>query len=107
MVGKSARLLAPIALVSVALGVYLIVHSSLATHTTPTAAPSSTAVVDHHHDGRHTPPEPTFYLVRPGDTLSAIAAKTGVPLSQLTALNPSVSSPPYSLQAGQRLRLRR
>ena len=48
---------------------------------------------------------PRFYTVRPGDTLSEIAARTGVALSTLQALNPSVS--PDSLQPGQRLRLRR
>lgn len=106
MVRKSARFLAPIALVSVALGVYLIVHSSLATHTTTVASPSSTAVVNNHRGHGRARPRPTFYIVKSGDTLSGIAAQTGVPLSRLTALNPSVASPPYSLQTGQRLRLR-
>ena len=51
--------------------------------------------------------DPTFYVVKPGDTLSTIAAKTGVSMTSLTALNPSLASSPNSLQTGQRLRLRR
>ena len=49
---------------------------------------------------------PTFYVVKPGDTLSAIASKTGVSLATLEALNRSLG-PTFALQTGQRLRLRR
>jgi LysM repeat protein len=44
------------------------------------------------------------YTVQAGDTLSGIAAKTGVPLSKLQSLNPGVN--PSTLQAGQQLKLR-
>jgi LysM repeat protein len=107
MVAKSARFLAPIALAAVGVGIYLIVHSTLATHrATITQSSSRTTTATGRRDAR-AKPKPKFYVVKPGDTLSSIAAKTGVQLSQLTSLNPSVSAPPYSLQAGQRLRLRR
>jgi LysM repeat protein len=106
MLGKSARFLAPIALIAVAVGVYLIVHSTIVKPTV-TARPSSTTVVSTPRSPRHPRHEPTFYVVKPGDTLSAIASKTGVPLTTLTTLTPSVSTPPYSLQSGQRLRLKR
>ncbi|MCL6595335.1 MAG: LysM peptidoglycan-binding domain-containing protein [Firmicutes bacterium] len=43
------------------------------------------------------------YVVRPGDTLSGIAQRTGVPLSRLYALNGL--GPDSVLQIGQRLRL--
>lgn len=105
MVRKNARFLAPIALASVAVGVYLIVHSSLAEQRATTG--HTTASIVH---GARLPSrrgQARFYVVKSGDTLSAIAARTGVPLTRLTALNPAVSAPPYSLQAGQRLRLRR
>jgi len=49
--------------------------------------------------------KPAFYVVRAGDSLSVISARTGVPLPTLESLNPGVSS--NSLQVGQRLRLRR
>lgn len=107
MVRLLARLLALLALVAVAAGVYVIVHTTvLKPHsTTVTRSDTATRTTGRHH---HKPkPRPRFYVVKQGDTLSSIAAKTGVGLSRLTALNPSVSTPPYSLQTGQRLRLRR
>jgi LysM repeat protein len=45
-----------------------------------------------------------FYTVGSGDTFGSISAKTGVPVSQLEALNPGVSS--NSLQVGQKLRVK-
>jgi LysM repeat protein len=99
-------LLALLALVAVAAGVYVIVHTTVLKPTsTVTRSDTATRTTGRHH---HTPkPRPRFYVVKQGDTLSSIAAKTGVALSRLTVLNPSVSTPPYSLQTGQRLRLRR
>ncbi|MCU0313470.1 MAG: LysM domain-containing protein [Solirubrobacteraceae bacterium] len=45
------------------------------------------------------------YVVRSGDTLSAISIETGVPVSRLQALNPDLDV--QALQPGQRLTLRR
>ena len=45
-----------------------------------------------------------FYTVKAGDSLSKVAAKTGVPVGQIEALNPTVD--PNVLHLGQRLRLR-
>lgn len=106
MVRIAARLLAPIAIVAVAATIYLIVHSSLVKHHTTTTQ-TSTTVQQTGRRGAHRRARPKFYIVKSGDTLSAIADKTGVSLSTLTNLNPSVSTPPYNLQTGQRLRLRR
>lgn len=47
--------------------------------------------------------EPT-YTVQTGDTLTAIAQKTGVPVAEILALNPEVD--PQILIAGQTLKLR-
>jgi LysM repeat protein len=44
------------------------------------------------------------YVVRAGDTLGAIAARTGVSLDKLIALNPKVS--PTALFIGEKLNLR-
>lgn len=102
MVGKSARYFAPIALVAVAVTVYVIVHSGLNSHKA-TASQTSTAVggtgIRHAARGRK------FYVVKSGDTLSAISAKTHVSIYRISSLNPGLS--PNSLQTGQRLRLRR
>jgi len=105
MVRILARLLAPLALAAVAVGVYLIVHTTLVKH-----HPAVTNTTLTTTGGRHrikVRVRARFYVVKQGDTLSLIAQKTGVPLGRLTSLNPSVSAPPYSLQTGQRLRLRR
>jgi LysM repeat protein len=106
MVRLLARLLAPLALAAVAVGVYLIVHPALQkNHSTVSRSGTTVQTTGTRH--RSHKPGPKFYLVKSGDTLSSIAQRTGVALGRLTALNPSVSTPPYSLQTGQRLRLRR
>ena len=98
----AARLLALIALAAVAAGVYLIVHSGLSHHApTPQRSTLSPAVTSSRHHHR----APRFYVVRSGDTLSAISIRTNVAIFRLTQLNPGLS--PNSLQTDQRLRLRR
>lgn len=106
MVGRSARFLAPVALAAVTVGVYLIVHSTLAHHSQPAGHPNA-VIVNGRRQARHTRRGPKFYVVKPGDTLSAIAAKTGVSMTSLSSLNPVLVASPNSLQTGQRLRLRR
>ena len=98
---KWARWLAPIALVAVAAGTYVVVHSDLADH----SATATQSPVVHSRRKAHGKPKPMFYVVRSGDSLSAIAVKTGVSQATLQALNPTLS--PNRLQTGQRLRLRR
>ena len=108
MVGKAGRILAPAALVAVTVGVYLLVHSAFAHHTMTTS--STTATIANNRGGHPSSPKHRphrFYVVRPGDTLSEIADRTGVPVADITALNPSLANAPNSLQPGQRLRLRR
>lgn len=98
--------MAPVALAAVAVGVYLIVHGNVST-TQPQASQTTRSVIKRTKDPRRTATDkPAFYTVRSGDTLSEIASRTHVALQQLIALNPSLT-PPYSLQTGQRLRLRR
>jgi LysM repeat protein len=100
---KWARWLAPIALVAVAAGTYTVVHSELDKQHSTTASQSSVKAPNRHR--AHRKAKPTFYVVRSGDSLSAIAVKTGVSQAALEELNPTLS--PNSLQTGQRLRLRR
>jgi hypothetical protein len=79
------------------------VHSVLSTHHPP--ANQSTTLLTPEHRAPRRVRHAKFYVVRPGDTLSAISVKTHVSISRLLSLNPLVS--PNSLQTGQRLRLRR
>jgi LysM repeat protein len=48
--------------------------------------------------------ERRVYVVKSGDTLATIAARTGVPIEELQALNPELD--PRSLVTGQRIKLR-
>jgi len=102
-----ARLMAPLAIAVVAVGIYLVVHDNLAKHH---SAPAHVAGGSHrHHHAHHhhsRRARPRYYVVKSGDTLSSIASHTGVSLARLEALNHSLH-PPYDLQSGQRLRLRR
>ena len=45
-----------------------------------------------------------YYRVGPGDTLTAVAAKTGVPVARMLHLNPKLQ--PTALFIGERIRLR-
>lgn len=98
---KWVRYLAPIALVAVATGTYVVIHSGLQ------SKPSTVTQVQtaSRGSGPRRRRLAKYYRVRGGDSLSGIAVKTGIPLATLEALNPRV--PPDALQNGQRLRLRR
>jgi LysM repeat protein len=106
MVGwrNPARYLAPLALAAVAATTYVIVHKAV-THK-HAAAPALVQTTSSHTvtGGHHAATKAKFYVVRPDDTLSKIAARTGVALSTLEALNPNVN--PDALHPAQRLRLR-
>jgi LysM repeat protein len=111
MAGRSlARLLAPLALVTFVVALYVVVTASNrdgpSTQATETRSTDSSAPGDgsgSNGKARRTRGRRT-YTVKPGDTPSTIAEKTGVPLSQIQRLNPDLD--PQTLQAGTRLRLR-
>jgi LysM repeat protein len=102
-----ARLLAPAALVLVTVVFLLIILNSggggggnssgsgPATHQSRGSSGQSTA-----------PPgsKKRSYTVRAGDTLGAIATKTGVPVDKLLQLNPQLD--PQALVSGQKIKLR-
>ena len=99
-----ARYVAPIALVASIAVTYLVVHDSLKSkHTTTTHH----QVVLPTHPRHTTKPahKATVYVVKSGDSLSGISAKTGVSVATLEALNPGVD--PNALQTGQKLTLRK
>ena len=102
MVGRNpVRYLAPIVLVATVIGAALIISN----HTSSSNSTSPGHVLNHQPLPRGKYAKATFYTVQPGDNLTAIAAKTGIPILTLEQLNPSLD--PNSLQTGHRLRLRR
>jgi LysM repeat protein len=102
-----ARWLAPLALVAVIFAIYSVVNESLLSKDsagTTSARQASTAsggktAQRSQRRRRHR----RTYRVKPGDTLSSIAVKTGVSLARIQQLNPKIDS--QSLQTGQRVKL--
>jgi LysM repeat protein len=93
-----ARITAPLALLAVSVGIAVVIASSGSGTPAParTSRPAS-------HRAPHRAARPRTVVVRAGDTLSAIASRTGVTLDALQRLNPGVD--PQALHAGQRLKL--
>lgn len=94
-----ARLAAPLALVAAAIGVVIVVQASRS-GSTSTATTTRTVATQ---PVRRVRAGPRVYVVRPGDTLTVIAQRTGVSLETIQRLNPAVD--PQALQTGQRLKL--
>ena len=95
-----ARVLVPAALGAFVVVVVVVIALSLGGSGDRPAASSS--------GGRHSARphhRRRFYRVRRGQTLSAIAERTGVPIERLRDLNPQLD--PEVLRPGQRLKLRR
>lgn len=103
MLGRNpARYLAPVALVATAVGAYLIVSSNVNSSSKP---PPASHVLDLSGIAHNKYAHRRFYIVHPGDNLTSISTKTGIPEPRLEQLNPLLD--PNNLQMGQRLRLRR
>jgi LysM repeat protein len=96
-----ARFFAPIALIAVVAGTYLIVQHGLAAKK-HTRRPQNTSHLTHTQRKYE---KKKFYVVQAGDSLTLIGVRTGIPVGTIEALNPNVD--PNALQPGQRLRLRR
>jgi len=101
-----ARWLAPVALVTCAVAVYAVVDNTLlkddpssnGNETTQRSTPTKTTTRKSSTTKRR-----RSYTVKSGDTLSAIAVKTGVSLDTIERLNPKLDAD--TLHAGQKVRL--
>jgi LysM repeat protein len=104
-----ARWLVPIALVACAVAVYSVVNATLssdepaATSTAATTSTSSKSTSSSKSSKSSKNKRRRTYIVKSGDTLSAISIKTGVSLDRIEQLNPKLDS--QSLQTGQRVKL--
>lgn len=97
----TARIFAAIALIAAALVIVVVIASAL----------NGSSSNGHHKSTHHAHKEASHhrttaktYTVKIGDTLIAIAHKTGVPVAEIMALNPGVD--PQILTAGQTLKLK-
>ena len=105
MAGRSpARFLAPLALVAFILALVMILQGSKGDQggDTPSSSsqPAATATASPKPKHRR-----KVYVVKPGDTPSGIAEKTGVSLEQLEKANPDLD--PQLLAPGQRIKIPR
>jgi LysM repeat protein len=108
-----ARFLAPLALLGFVLALLLVVsHSSSdggsgsSATKSKQAQPGSTPTAKGGGKSSSSKSKgPRFYTVKAGDTPSAIAAKTGVALTTIEHLNPSLD--PQALSPGARIKLRK
>jgi LysM repeat protein len=103
MAGRSpARFLAPLALVAVVVALFMILGGSEEGGEQPanTTQPAATATATKTPAAKR---KRKVYVVKPGDTPSGIAEKTGVSLEQLEKANPDLD--PQLLAPGQRIRL--
>jgi LysM repeat protein len=101
-----ARFLAPLALVAFGIALFMVVTSS---STEPESTDSPNRATETRPAGSPNGDEPERkgprrYRVKPGDTPSSIAEKTGVPLEDILRLNPDLD--PQTLSPGQRIKLR-
>ena len=103
-----ARLLAPISLVAFVLALLLVVASSDTSDDSDDGSRNTGRESGQISTTGDTTTEPsvsrTFYTVKTGDTLAAIAATVGVPVTRLQELNPALD--PQALVSGQKIRLR-
>lgn len=98
-----ARFLAPIALIAVVVAVVLVVSNSKSTDDGGGKGSSATETTASRTDT--TPRKKRAnYTVKTGDTLGAIAEKTGVSVERLQELNPELD--PQALVSGQKIKLR-
>jgi LysM repeat protein len=104
MFRRPARIFAPLSLVACAVAVLVIVNNNNSESGGSKSTPAQTSTLSTTSTSNDaTKKTRRHYTVKPGDVLSAIAVKTGVPLETLIRLNPNVDA--QSLHAGQKLKL--
>jgi LysM repeat protein len=102
-----SRWLAPLALIACVIAVLVIVSggsSGSAKDATTQQQPAAQRKTPAKKQGAAKKPSAaSTYTVQPGDTLSGIAAKSGVSLARIQQLNPALDS--QALQTGQKVKL--
>lgn len=94
------RLLAVIALVAAVIAVFVVVSNNTGTDDDPSKKGNRAGKTKQ----KKNQPKQASYEVQEGDTLTAIANKTGVSVDRIEALNPELD--PQALQSGQKLKLK-
>jgi hypothetical protein len=100
----TARVLAPLALAACVLALFLLVSGTLSDEEAGSGEGGGRDRVRTEQTQNRPDITGDTYVVQPGDTLSAIAVKAGIPLARLERRNPDID--PAALNAGQQIRLR-
>ena len=102
------RWLAPVALITCAVAVYAVVDNTLLKDDSASSSggpQQTTTTKTTSKKGTKARKRRRAYVVKSGDTLSAISIKTGVSMATIQRLNPKLEAD--TLHAGQRVRLSR
>jgi len=106
---RIGRWLAPVALITCAVAVYAVVDNTLlkddSTSSGNASTQQTTSKKTTSKKGAKARKRRRAYVVKSGDTLSAISIKTGVSMLTIKRLNPKIQAD--TLHAGQRVRLSR
>ena len=105
---RIGRWLAPVALITCAVAVYAVVDNTLLKDDSASSNGSTqqtTSTKSTSKKGTKARKRRRAYVVKSGDTLSAISIKTGVSKLTIKPLNPKIQAD--TLHAGQRVRLSR
>jgi LysM repeat protein len=106
---RIGRWLAPVALITCAVAVYAVVDNTLLKDDSASSSSGgpqqTTTTKTTSKKGTKARKRRRAYVVKSGDTLSAISIKTGVSLATIQRLNPKLEAD--TLHAGQRVRLSR
>ena len=106
---RIGRWLAPVALITCAVAVYAVVDNTLLKNDSASSSSDSTqqttSTKSTSKKGAKARKRRRAYVVKAGDTLSAISIKTGVSMTTIQRLNPKIQAD--TLHAGQRVRLSR
>jgi LysM repeat protein len=106
---RIGRWLAPVALITCAVAVYAVVDNTLlkddSASSSSTGPQQTTTTKTTSKKGSKARKRRRAYVVKSGDTLSAISIKTGVSMTTIQRLNPKLEAD--TLHAGQRVRLSR
>jgi LysM repeat protein len=104
---RLGRWLAPVALITCAVAVYAVVDNTLLKNDSASSSSGSTqqttSTKSTSNKSAKARKRRRAYVVKSGDTLSAISIKTGVSLTTIQRLNPKLDAD--TLHAGQRVRL--
>jgi LysM repeat protein len=98
----TARILAVIALVASVIVLLVVIAAALGGGGSDNSAGSHVQTVKHREEVRKS--TPATYVIKTGDTLTAIAHSTGVGVAKIERLNPEVD--PQTLIAGEKLKLK-